>query len=142
MGTRYEVEGLDSVLAALDAIGGEEIEERLKEARLASADMVADRARATVPNRTGRGTGQAATSIRTITSRMCGIVLAGGTAAPYVPAIHWGWNRQPWGHVKRHRGGPIAPNPWIAQAAVDLEPAWTAEFEATVRALCDEYSAG
>jgi hypothetical protein len=87
--------------------------EDLKAANAAVASLVAQAAAGRAPKRTGR----LAASVRGNRAQARATVLAGRASVPYAGPIHWGWPR---------RG--IKANPFLADTAAALEPAWIAIY--------------
>jgi hypothetical protein len=91
---------------------GDEAVAMLKQVNKEAADMVADTARPNIPVRTGRLAG----TLRTTGTTRGGVVRLGRKAVPYAGPIHFGWPNRP-NQAKAWRGGPIAPNPFLYEAA-------------------------
>lgn len=97
--------------------------EDLKDANAAAARIVADRAQAEAPRRSGA----LADSIRGNRAAGRAVVAAGKAKVPYAGPIHWGW-------PKRH----IAPTPFMLRAAGDTQDNWLPEYEAELQRLADQ----
>jgi hypothetical protein len=100
------VEGLDSTIRALKAIGTPAQE--IKKAGLESAELVANSARAIAPRRSGK----LISTIKASVLLKGAVVRSGGARAPYSNPIHWGW------FFDRDRGFArnIKPNPFFSKA--------------------------
>lgn len=83
----------------------------MKRTHLAAGDLVARRAKAIAPRRSGRLAGD----IRVKATTTKADVVVGRASIPYAGPIHFGWNRSPqpdrgiW-------GGPIRANPFLFKA--------------------------
>jgi hypothetical protein len=113
-----QVEGARELRRTMKA-AGEDLSD-LKETHLRVASQVVPVARTLAPKRSGR----LANSIRPGGTKTAAVIKAGGKAVPYANPIHWGWGR-------RH----IAANPWMARAAKQTEPTWTATYTASVELI-------
>lgn len=116
-GPTVTVEGMRSLRASLKAAGMGL--EDLKAAHLRVAQLVADRAAARAPRRTGR----LAASVRAAGTQSSAIVRAGKVATPYAGPVHWGWPSRP-DPALHWRGGVIHAQPFIYNAAGELEDQW------------------
>lgn len=68
--------------------------------------------------RAPRRTGRLQHSVRATASTRGAKIRAGGAQVPYAGPIHWGW---PTRHRDgTHRGGPIAPNPFVYDTLAQL----------------------
>lgn len=86
-----------------------------REAHRSAADKVLDAARPKSPHRSGA----LASSLKSSSTKNRATVRVGSPSVPYGAPIHWGWPSRP-NPEKGWRGGPIAANPWVWDAAVDL----------------------
>lgn len=84
----------------------------LKTTHKEAAELVARQARFLVPVRSGR----LLASVRATSTTTKGQVRAGGGRVRYAGPIHFGWPGRP-NRAKGWRGGPIAPQPFIYEAA-------------------------
>jgi hypothetical protein len=75
------------------------------------AEIVANRAEALAPVRTGR----LKQSIRAAGTKTAGRVRAGFKRVPWTGPVHFGWATRP-DAAKGWRGGPIHPNPFLYDA--------------------------
>ena len=101
--------------------------EDLKELHLDLAKMVADRAEALAPVRTGR----LKETIRASGTKTAGRVRAGFKRFPYIAPVHFGWPTRP-NDAKGWLGGPIQPNPFLYDA---LDQRYNKVFEAYFRGV-------
>lgn len=101
--------------------------EDLKELHLDLAKMVADRAEALAPVRTGR----LKETIRASGTKTAGRVRAGFKRVPYAGPVHFGWPTRP-NDAKGWLGGPIEPNPFLYDA---LDQRYNKVFEAYFRGV-------
>ncbi len=101
--------------------------EDLKELHLDLARMVADRAEALVPVRTGR----LKETIRAAGTKTAGRVRAGFARVPHAGPIHFGWSTRP-NDALGWRGGPIEPSPFLYDA---LDQRYNQVFEAYFRGV-------
>ena len=101
--------------------------EDLKELHLDLAKMVADRAEALAPVRTGR----LKETIRASGTKTAGRVRAGFKRVPYAGPVHFGWPTRP-NDAKRWLGCPIQPNPFLYDA---LDQRYNKVFEAYFRGV-------
>ena len=101
--------------------------EDLKELHLDLAKMVADRAEALAPVRTGR----LKETIRASGTKTAGRVRAGFKRVPYAGPVHFGWPTRP-NDAKGWLGGPIQPNPFLYDA---LDQRYNKVFEAYFRGV-------
>jgi len=108
-----KIAGLSKLRRALRDMQGDA--EDLKEANARAAAIVAARATATAPRRTGRLAG----SVRGNRAVSRAQIAAGGATVPYAGPIHWGWPA---------RG--ITAQPFVSDAAVDTEPIWLPQYQA------------
>lgn len=88
--------------------------EDLKQIHEDVAKIVADRASQLAPYRNG----ELQRTIRAAGTKTGGRVRAGFARVPYAGPIHFGWSTRP-DAVKRWRGGPIEPNPFLYDALDD-----------------------
>lgn len=96
----------------------------LKQANQRAAAIVAERAAARAPRRTGR----LAASLRGTRGPSRASILAGSAArVPYAGPIHWGWEAR-----------NIEPQPFIAEAVEHTRPAWWPVYERALQAACDK----
>jgi hypothetical protein len=101
--------------------------EDLKELHLDLAKMVADRAEALAPVRTG-GLKE---TIRASGTKTAGRVRAGFKRVPYAGPVHFGWPTRP-NDAKGWLGGPIEPKPFLYDA---LDQRYNQVFEAYFRGV-------
>jgi hypothetical protein len=94
----------------------------LKDVHAAVGRLVAERAQATAPRRSGK----LAASVRANRAASGSAIVAGRASVPYAGPIHWGWRRR-----------RIEPNPWISEAAQATEPQWVAVYTDGVQAVMD-----
>jgi hypothetical protein len=130
--TVYRVEGsreLRRMLRRLSDDNGKALLADLKGELRQVADVVANRARAGAPRRSGR-TVALVRSSATTTRATVSVRLA------YAGPVHWGWPSRP-NAARGWRGGPIKANPWISEAATDTELRWLAMYEGALRALIE-----
>jgi hypothetical protein len=113
-----EVEGLKELSRALKRMDGN-IKDLTKVNRDA-AGLVATRAQALVPVRSGR----LKKSIRPGASKSRGYIAAGGRKVPYAGPIHFGWHR-------RH----IVPQPFIFDALAQRHDEVVAKYEKEIAVL-------
>lgn len=123
-GVGVRVDGARQLRAALKK-AGKDLED-LKEAHTQAAGMVTERARGTAPHRTGR----LAATVRGSGTKTQGVIRAGYATVPYAGPIHWGWPA---------RG--IDAQPWISEAAVDLQPRWVAAYEEHIDRIVEDLAA-
>jgi hypothetical protein len=111
------VEGMRSLRRSLQdaGLGLED----LTAAHARVAQTIANRAAARAPHRTGR----LAASVRSSGTKTAAWVRAGKAATPYAGPIHWGWPSRP-DHALGWRGGVIHAQPFIYNAAGELEDVW------------------
>lgn len=102
-----EVEGLKRLRKDLRAMGDDLSD--LKDVNASVAQLVAARASARAPRRSGR----LAASVRGNRALSRATVLAGKAAVPYAGPVHWGWPSH-----------GIAANPFMSEAAQETEPVW------------------
>lgn len=95
----------------------------LKDANATVAGMVAAEAARRAPRRSGRLAG----TLRGNRAAGGAAVMAGRAAVPYAGPIHWGWPA---------RG--IAAQPFAADAARALQPAWLAVYDRAIGAELDK----
>jgi len=114
-GPQVRVEGAAKLRRALRAAGRDLTE--LKEANRRAAELVARKASARAPRRSGRLAG----SLRPSKAARAARILAGSAGVPYAGPIHWGWEA-------RH----IEPQPFISDTAEDTRPEWLRAYEADV----------
>lgn len=94
----------------------------LRETHAAAARVVAGRASATAPRRSGRLAG----TIRPGATQTQALVRAGFGRVPYAGPIHWGWPA---------RG--IRAQPFLADAAQATEPAWVELYGRRIEQIID-----
>lgn len=111
MDTQVRVEGLAELRSRLRQAKDKELNNELKAAHRAAAEIVATAARPLVPTRTGK----LLASLRTNASLRSGRVAMGRKSVPYAGPIHFGWASRP-NRGRGWRGGPIAPNPFLYDA--------------------------
>jgi len=115
-----EVEGLRNLRRTLKAAGVSL--QDLKDAHAEVARVVQAAAAPHTPHRTGRLAG----SLRGSGTQTAAVVRAGGASVPYAGPIHWGW-------PNKH----IAAQPWIYDAAVASQDAWTGRYLAALEHIID-----
>lgn len=113
-----EVVGLGKLARTMKRAGVELTE--LKDLNRAAADAVAPSAISSAPRQSGRLAGD----VRTAGTQRAGIVRAGRASIPYAGPVHWGWPA---------RG--IKPQPFLADAAHQTEPAWTEIYLAGIEKI-------
>jgi hypothetical protein len=108
---RVQITGLRDLAKALKAVEGGVAD--LKAVNLEAAELVAQRAEDFAPVRSGN----LRDTVRAAGQQSFGVVRAGNRGdVPYAAPIHWGWGTRP-NAAKGWRGGPIAPNPFLYDAA-------------------------
>lgn len=108
---RIELQGYGQLRREMRQLGDEAVA-MLKQANQEAADLVADTARPEIPVRSGRLKG----TLRTSGTTRGGVVRLGRKSVPYAGPLHFGWPNRP-DAAKGWRGGPIAPNPFLYEAA-------------------------
>ncbi len=108
---RIQIEGLREARRAIRRVS-DDAKTELRGAHRAAAEIVARQARFEVPVRSGR----LKSSIRAGSTTTKGQVKAGGYGVRYAGPIHFGWSTRP-NPTRGVRGGPIAPQPFIYEAA-------------------------
>ena len=109
IGTTVEAEGMRELRKKLRRMDNGM--DNLKGLHLDLAEIVADRAEALAPVRTGR----LKQTIRAAGTQTAGRVRAGYKRIPYAGPVHFGWATRP-NAAKGWRGGPIHPNPFLYDA--------------------------
>lgn len=97
--------------------------EDMKAANAAVAAMVATGAAKRAPRRSGRLAG----SVRGNRAKGRATVLSGRASVPYAGPIHWGWPAR-----------NIAANPFMSDAAIELEPVWVARYTREVENIINQ----
>lgn len=114
-----QIQGLSDLTRTMKRAGVDITE--LKDAHTRAASIVADRAAALAPKRSGNLAG----SIRPAKQVGRARIMAGTKAVPYAGPIHWGWPSR-----------NIKANEFLSRAAQETEPEWTkAYFEDVQKAL-------
>lgn len=104
-----QVEGARELASLLRKIGNKDLQKALRQSHLSAASVVAARAKAKAPTKTGA----LQRSIRPGASLRSAYVRAGGTKrVPYAAAIHWG---RKWGNVGSPPGNYKGNNPIIGR---------------------------
>jgi hypothetical protein len=93
----------------------------MRDVHAAIARMVAHRAAAMAPRKSGR----LAAGIAATANDHSSVIAAGGVA--YAGVVHWGW-------PARH----IAGDPFISRAAQACEPQWTDTYRAGIQTVLDD----
>lgn len=119
---RIEIEGLRDARRAIRRVSDDSKTE-LRGAHRAVSEIVARQAKIEVPVRSGR----LRASIRAGATTTRGQVKAGGYGIRYAGPVHFGWSSRP-NTSRGWRGGPIAPQPFIYEAA-----------DRRIRDVLDEY---
>jgi hypothetical protein len=109
IGTTVEAEGMRELRKKLRRMDNGM--DNLKGLHLDLAEIVANRAEALAPVRTGR----LKQSIRPSGTQTAGRVRAGYKRVPWTGPVHFGWATRP-DAAKGWRGGPIHPNPFLYDA--------------------------
>ena len=109
IGTTVEAEGMRELRKKLRRMDNGM--DNLKGLHLDLAEIVANRAEALAPVRTGR----LKQSIRAAGTQTAGRVRAGYKRVPWTGPGHFGWATRP-DAAKGWRGGPIHPNPFLYDA--------------------------
>lgn len=109
IGTTVEAEGMRQFRRRLSMLDKEF--DDLKWLHQDLAEIVANRAEALAPVRTGR----LKQSIRAAGTKTAGRVRAGFKRVPWTGPVHFGWATRP-DAAKGWRGGPIHPNPFLYDA--------------------------
>ena len=109
IGTTVEAEGMRELRKKLRRMDNGM--DNLKGLHLDLAEIVANRAEALAPVRTGR----LKQSIRAAGTQTAGRVRAGYKRVPWTGPVHFGWATRP-DAAKGWRGGPIHPNPFLYDA--------------------------
>jgi len=119
---QIEVVGLRELVKDIKAAGDKQLEDELKDAHKASAEVVAVAARPMIPRQSGLLAG----TLRTAASLRGGRVALGKKKVPYANPIHWGWPS---------RG--IEARPFLLDAFQANQPQALEAFETRVERLVD-----
>lgn len=132
---QVEIDGLKQLRKSLRAAADDF--SNLKEANLQAANIAAQASAALAPIGNGPKRGALKASIRAAGTKTAGIIRAGKKAVPYAAPIHWGWpNRQKARAFNpRIRGGPISPQPFLADGARNSEGQWLPAYIKTVNGI-------
>jgi hypothetical protein len=125
-----EIDGLKELRARLRNVA-DGIKD-LKRVNKQAADIVSWTAIPSAPYRRGL---LAATG-RTSATATSGVVRFGNALVPYSLPVHWGWYTRP-NEALGWRGGPIARNAWVSDAAVATQPIWYEEYVKEIERLWD-----
>jgi hypothetical protein len=127
---RLRVEGGPRLRATLKA-AGQQLED-LKRLHKRIADLVGGRAEDTAP--VGPPAVHIRDTIRTSGTASAAIVRVGRTTRgkDYAMPLHWG-HRRP----ERLGGGVVKAQPWVSEAAQDLQEQWTSMYVTEVQRIVD-----
>lgn len=108
-----QVENAKELRRTVKRIADADLKKELREANKAGAEIVAQESKVLVPSRSGKLRG----SIKATAGQASASVKAGSAkTVPYAGPIHFGWPTRP-DRARGWRGGPIAPQPFIYEAA-------------------------
>lgn len=115
-----QIEGLRELLAELRKIGDDGLKQAMRDANLAIAKDIVEKALPHVPVRTGR----LKRSVRALGNVTGALGKAGSAAVPYAAAIHWGRSagNVAFRHGRQSKGqGAISGRPFLQDAAQSVE---------------------
>lgn len=107
-----EIENAKELRRTIKKMVDTDLKKELRQANKDAAEVVAREAKVLVPSRSGRLRG----AIKSTAGQGSASVKAGSKTVPYAGPIHFGWPNRP-NRARGWRGGPIAPQPFIYEAA-------------------------